>query len=559
MLTEGNADLREIIEEKISPTDEKYAYYPYLKYFIFTNYNKFDRNYLTKQIKSDENYMKKYPLIYKFLEAIKENKLKLLSNLEKYNRFCNFMVDNYSFTLSREEANEKKLKDDSKYKQIEKGIYNDFSNCWNGTKTANGIYEHAIIYKTNKLNPEKIDDQHILAYFLNDVNELGKGMYIAAGYEFFIKLQNNFLQYILDNGENKSYLNFYFDTIKNKIPIYEANNNQILLIFDLYSYSEYDNFRDLINTFTNVNIFDENGKVDFDIDEIEKEISKLILTGKCMFEDEDNLNLINYWGEGFSGGKSDFLQRFEKLYKTNELSELNDDEKKNINSYISNNYDKNDPNDFKKIYGDIQILIFYLINNDSDPNKTISSVINDLPDYIKNKFDVNFSGIFNAGNKELEVSKLISIFLFFEHLCFESFTSSLNEEYKKKIEEKDKNAINDKFLKGNQNNTKALAAAVRRFISRFLYRITNENDFSSTMNLSIKLKRMDLWDKNFRNEKTINDILSSLNDFNLTVGQSYEFYQLINKEDEKEINAYAEDEQQAKKEKPEKRKRKFKN
>ena len=70
---------------------------------------------------------------------------------------------------------------------------------------------------------------------------------------------------------------------------------------------------------------------------------------------------------------------------------------------------------------------------------------------------------------------------------------------------------------------------------------------------------MDLWDKNFRNEKTINDILSSLNDFNLTVGQSYEFYQLINKEDEKEINAYAEDEQQAKKEKPEKRKRKFKN
>jgi len=135
----------------------------------------------------------------------------------------------------------------------------------------------------------------------------------------------------------------------------------------------------------------------------------------------------------------------------------------------------------------------------------------------------------------------------------------LMKNIKKKIEEKDKNAINDKFLKGNQNNTKALAAAVRRFISRFLYRITNENDFSSTMNLSIKLKRMDLWDKNFRNEKTINDILSSLNDFNLTVGQSYEFYQLINKEDEKEINAYAEDEQQAKKEKPEKRKRKFKN
>ena len=33
----------------------------------------------------------------------------------------------------------------------------------------------------------KEDDN--LIYFLNDVNEVGKGMYIAAGYEFFIKTQ----------------------------------------------------------------------------------------------------------------------------------------------------------------------------------------------------------------------------------------------------------------------------------------------------------------------------------------------------------------------------------
>ena len=558
MLGESNQEsktIEELIKNKNKINNPKYENdYPFIKYFTKTlSAKEVFAIFQNKILKGNQN-AKAFPVLYKYLIENKdiEKKIKNLKYVEIYNEFCNFMIDNYSFKISREDAIKKILKEEPIFQTVQNKFRN-FKICWND------ICKYAVNYKNEKLPEKKLNEEDSLAYYLNDINEKGYGMYMAAGYEFFIKLQNNFLQYILDNGENKSYLNFYFDTIKNKIPIYEANNNQILLIFDLYSYSEYDNFRDLINTFTNVNIFDENGKVDFDIDEIEKEISKLILTGKCMFEDEDNLNLINYWGEGFSGGKSDFLQRFEKLYKTNELSELNDDEKKNINSYISHNYDKNDPNDFKKIYGDIQILIFYLINNDSDPNKTISSVINDLPDYIKNKFDVNFSGIFNAGNKELEVSKLISIFLFFEHLCFESFTSSLNEEYKKKIEEKDKNAINDKFLKGNQNNTKALAAAVRRFISRFLYRITNENDFSSTMNLSIKLKRMDLWDKNFRNEKTINDILSSLNDFNLTVGQSYEFYQLINKEDEKEINAYAEDEQQAKKEKPEKRKRKFKN
>ena len=192
MLSEENANLREIIEEKISPTNEKYADYPYLKYFIFTNYNKFDIAYLSKQIKSDKNYIQKYPLIYKFIEAISEGKLKLLSNLEKYNRFCNFIVDIYSFKLTREEANEKRLKDDSKYRQVEKGIYNDFSNCWNGTKSSNGIYEHAILYKSNKLNPEKIDEQHTLAYFLNDVNEWEKVCILQLDMNFSLNYKMTF-------------------------------------------------------------------------------------------------------------------------------------------------------------------------------------------------------------------------------------------------------------------------------------------------------------------------------------------------------------------------------
>ena len=549
MLTEGNADLREIIEEKISPTDEKYADYPYLKYFIFTNYNKFDRNYLTKQIKSDENYMKKYPLIYKFLEAIEENKLKLLSNLEKYNRFCNFMVDNYSFTLSREEANEKKLKDDSKYKQIEKGIYNDFSNCWNGTKTANGIYEHAIIYKTNKLNPEKIDDQHILAYFLNDVNELGKGMYIAAGYEFFIKLQNEFLNFILENGKDIPHLKYYFENINNKIPIYEANNNQIILINSMFESSEYSSLAGILNIYSKRKIFKNDGTIDYlkyneieyDYAGLEEEIAKLLLPGKCLFEDENNLNFVHYWGEGFNGGKEDFLQKFEKVLKESEelagkenlnivQTELTGQEKKNIIEALKRNFDLDD---YKNVYGHTQLFIFYLTDFKFKAEDNIKDLIEKIPNNAEINYE-NFKDIFVG----LKVKKIINVFLFIEQLCFDLFCKNLIDAYKKKIEENIKNKITD-LAKKEKENIKELASAVRRFISRYLFRIKDENKMLSSVKLSIELKKkLSLWNQKFRDEKKINEILELYEQFNLTVGQSFEFYQLIKEQEEEEFNEY---------------------
>ena len=549
MLTEGNADLREIIEEKISPTDEKYADYPYLKYFIFTNYNKFDRNYLTKQIKSDENYMKKYPLIYKFLEAIEENKLKLLSNLEKYNRFCNFMVDNYSFTLSREEANEKKLKDDSKYKQIEKGIYNDFSNCWNGTKTANGIYEHAIIYKTNKLNPEKIDDQHILAYFLNDVNELGKGMYIAAGYEFFIKLQNEFLNFILENGKDIPHLKYYFENINNKIPIYEANNNQIILINSMFESSEYSSLAGILNIYSKRKIFKNDGTIDYlkyneieyDYAGLEEEIAKLLLPGKCLFEDENNLNFVHYWGEGFNGGKEDFLQKFEKVLKKSEelageenlnieQTELTRQEKTNIIEALKRNFDLDD---YKNVYGHTQLFIFYLTDFKFKAEDNIKDLIEKIPNYAEINYE-NFKDIFVG----LKVKKIINVFLFIEQLCFDLFCKNLIDAYKKKIEENIKNKITD-LAKKEKENIKELASAVRRFISRYLFRIKDENKMLSSVKLSIELKKkLSLWNQKFRDEKKINEILELYEQFNLTVGQSFEFYQLIKEQEEEEFNEY---------------------
>ena len=530
--------IKEIYEEKLSPTNEKYNEYPLLKYFIYSIDKQKEKKIFIEQFEADKNNINKYPIIYKFIEENKEEnknkntKLKNLNNLEKYNGFCNFMVDHYSFKLTREEANNKKFKEESIYKQItkasKKNIFKDFLDCWKG------INKYPLQYKSNKLNKREIDeDKDTLAYFLNDVNEVGKGMYIAAGYEFYIKTQNDFLNYILEHGKDKPYLKFYFENIKNKIPVYEANNNQILLIYSAFKSSEYSSFTELINDFTKRKIYNNDGSIDylnynkfeFDFQGIEEELAKSILPGKCLFEDENNLNFVNYWGEGFNGGKEDFLQRFEKVLK--EPEELTKDEKIKILENIKNNID-----DYKLIYGYVQLLIFYLTDN-YQKDEDIIKMIENSPENVQTK-DENLKAVFQG----FKVNKIYSIFLFIEKLCFNLFSQNLLKEYKKDIDDNSKNKITD-IVKNKKDAIKGLAAAVRRFISRFLYRIKDENELLSNAKLFIELKKkLSLWDKQYRDEKKINDILALLEEFNLTIGQSFNLYQLIKEEEEDEFNDF---------------------
>ena len=138
-----------------------------------------------------------------------------------------------------------------------------------------------------------------------------------------------------------------------------------------------------------------------------------------------------------------------------------------------------------------------------------------------------------------KLNKIYSIFLFIEQLCFDLFSQNLIKEYKKDIDEISKNKITD-LVKSKRDNIKGLSAAVRRFISRYLYRIKDDNEFLPNAKLFIELKkRLSLWDKQYRDEQKINIILSLFEEFNLTIGQSFNLYQLIKEEEEEdEFNDY---------------------
>ena len=557
----------EIITEQKSHTDEKYKNYPLLKYFTYTEYN--TRDNFKKEL--GEDYMKKYPILYKYLSE-ENGDVKKMEYFANFNDFCNYMIDYYSFNISRENAKEKNIENESIFNEASfKKRFDNFITSWDKIKSKCTKYKHH-----HDMGEKTLSKNDKLAYFLNDVNEEGNGMYIASAYQNFINWQNQFLQSIIDIGKDKKYLDFYIEELEKKIPIYEASSNQALSLNSCFLNSDYSDFDELINIYTKRNIYNKDGTIDYlkynkfiyDISSIEEELAKLILTGKCLFE-SDNLKLVKYWGEGFNG-KSDILDKFYKKYKQ---IDLNKKEKENIVSFIK----ENKREDYKPLFGGLQLLIFYLTNNNAKVDDKILNIITNAPEYVKlDKMGTNF---FNGKGKDLKIQQIMHVFFFFEHLCFNELCKNLNNKYKEQIpedikkiidekllnnnkkDENDKNEKNDQNVQkdNNENNIndkikiKELGAAVRRFISRYLVGSRADTGFPKTLLLP-NLNKIELWEEKFgKNDNLEEELSNKLEDLKITVGQSFEFYEKIKEEDEKEVLSYLEDDDVKPKPKPKKR------
>ena len=551
--------IKEIIcEEKLT---KNYKDFPLLKYFVYTEYRK--RENFLNELGPEEKYKKKYPLLYKYLNGIKSNSnVMKLKNLQTFNEFNNYMIDYYSFQITREEAKNKRIKDE----EVDEKKFKDFLNCWKK------INKKATKYKDYEFEPKELSENDKLIYFLNDVNEKGYGMYLAAAYQNFINWQNGFLKYIIKEGVEKSIFNYYIENMNKKVPINEAQLNQILILDNIFK-PAYKDFDDLLNTFSRRKIFNKDGTIDYtkynlyeyDIALIEEELANCLLPGKCLFEEEID-HFVIFKGEGFNRGKSNILQTFCKIYKQQNL----DKEKDLIMQYLATR----PKDDLKLFFNSIQLIIFYLINNNAEnENDEISKIILNSGDYLR--IDRLCSDFFDEEGKEIQINKLLGVFLFSEHFCFNELCENLQDEYKNNIEEKliekisnkllevknFKDAINDISTKDkgkdkisikdiDKISIKELGSALRRFISRYLVGKKQQNDINPKSLLLPQLKRVDLWDEKIWNIKynTFDKIISVLIDeFKLTVGQSLSFYNLIKEEDEKEI---IQEEKQKEKEKP---------
>ena len=363
-------------------------------------------------------------------------------------------------------------------------------------------------------------------------------MYIAAACQNFITWQNDFLQSIIDSAGFNGHLHYYIENMKKRIPVQEANPNQILNFDDCFKNSDYENFNDLVYTFTQRDIYSEDkinyqqyNKFKYDFSMIEEELGKLILPEKCLFESEDKLNFVIFFGEGFRGGQSEIIQKFYDKYPQ---VDLNNEEKEKITSYIQKLY-KDEKYDFKVFFGSMQLLIFFLSNNNLSPDKDLKTVINEKPDYLKlDEKCVNF-----FLENEFKINKFMGIFFYAEHLSFKELSKTLQPEYKKVIDPEIVEIIKKDLAEKKEDEKiswKELAAAVRRFISRYLAGERQTTDINENLELVSQLYRTDLWEEKLGKLNDLEDLITEkIKQFKLTVGQAFKFYDIIGDEDRNSI------------------------
>ena len=183
-----------------------------------------------------------------------------------------------------------------------------------------------------------------------------------------------------------------------------------------------------------------------------------------------------------------------KFYDKYPQVDLNKEERKYIYSSILKLF-KDNNNDFKSFFGSIQLLMFYLSDN-LVPYKKINIIIKNKPDNLTlDSCCINF---FSKNN--FTINQFMNIFFYTEHLSFKELSKTLQGEYKKKIDDNIIEVIKKGLEMKNENGKlpwKYLAAAVRRFISRYLVGDRQTTDVSENSELIFQLSRRDLWEEKY--------------------------------------------------------------
>ena len=136
----------------------------------------------------------------------------------------------------------------------------------------------------------------------------------------------------------------------------------------------------------------------------------------------------------------------------------------------------------------------------------------------------------------------MNIFFYIEHLCFNDLCKNLQPNFKNSIDYETEEKIKKKLLNevNNQNkfySIKDLAAALRRYISRYL--VGNRQDFNidEKRELYFELTRLDLWDKKYEKLENLEELIQEqIGEFRLKVGQAFSLYEIIGEEDKNYIS-----------------------
>ena len=479
--------------------------YPFYRYFLMTIYPS-KKNYIDELKKTED----KYPLLTAYLNISDDSK-ELFNNFYEFNEFCNFMINYYSYRISRKEASTKLIKDENIYINNIYGFrdkFNKFKEIWKKLKF------YSIKYGCRDEMPViDLDENKSLAFFLNDIGEIGKGMYIASAYQNFIDWHNNFLN-ILIKSKKYNLKNEYKEiqkVKKNEILYFDSEQKILEIIFENYK-------RNIFMKDKTINYNNYKSTI-YDFDSIEHYLETTLLTNKVLYN--ENLEFVTYCYEGFRGNNSDIIVNFINMYS---YQELNLEKNQKIYNYIKIIL-HNEIKTILNIYFSLQFIIKYLSKNKKNEKDDLNTILLEIPHF----YNISTKCLFFMNDVGIKVEELYEVFLYFEFLSFKPIVDNLLF-YKLKIDENISKNIHilfkqKKFIIITKNS---LASACRKLISRYLVGHRCDLDIDEKNKLYLYLYREEFWPKNlWKNEEKIEEDLKVLDKENLVVGQCFELYKLL--------------------------------
>ena len=452
-----------------------------------------------------------------------------------------------SFKISREEGKTKLLKDEltnivEVYNEInptkikEEEFINNYINPF--IKSWDEIKKKAVQYNCRILrdlsageSPLEMKIENPLCFFLVDDGDKDGGMFLAAAYQQLIEWQNSFIDLIIAKNNMNGILNSYVSQLEQEIFIQDSTEEEIINIDE----NTYKAFKDLIFSCSMRDIFEEKkinyrnyNNITYNFDYIEEELGKLILPGKKKFN-KTQIKFINYLFEGFRGGNSTVLVDYNNQYIQRELS---NDEKESLNELLKEN---NNSKFYNDVFASLQILMNEIIKENYNQNYLIYKIIESLPNYIrlneklvlffKNKYE------YYSEEKVFTINSLVSIFEYFESLCWKEIKKNILDDYKLELSEEIKNFIRDYFenYKNEEKliNKKDFTYALRKLISRSLAGSRQDIDIKSDSKLKLYINRYDLWNKEIINKESFEGEIDEICKDEILIGQSLMLYNLL--------------------------------
>ena len=545
-------NIKEVIIGSYEPSYYTKDVYPDIQYYYVSNINNLYS--FTQIFNSIDENKKKYSLINLLInkEAQSIKDAKNMKSLININKLSNLLLKIFSYKISREDAKKRTFKNEipfiiktfnemnniptTREKFMEEYI-NPFIQSWEKIKQEVFQYKCRLLRDLERgEKPLTMKIDNLLCYFLVDDGDIDGGMFLASAYEKFITWQNGIIDNIINNNNISGILNSYVSQLEKEIEIQNADESEIINIDE----NVYDVLNDLISSCSIRNIFDINDKkiyyknyneIIYNFDLIEEELGKLILPGIKKFK-KDKIKFITYFFEGFRGQNTSVLVRYNEKYERRELNELEKNYIKKLLRNINNN---------KKIYNDIfsslQILMNEILKENYEQNYLIYDIIkNHLPKYVilNEEFVklINNKDAQSKNNNSFTVNSLVSIFEYFEDLCWEDIKNYIPLDFKMPIDDKDGEEIYQYFERNKKNkkliNKNNLANAIRILISRFIVGTRQETDFKPDSELKLFISRYELWPTNIiENDNEFNREIYEIFKRKLLVGQSFELFNLL--------------------------------